>query len=222
MKFDKKYSLSQISALLELPFVGDPNLAVEGINEIHRVEQGDLVFVDYFKYYDRALNSPASVILIDQEVEVPDQKGLIISENPFRDFNYLLNYFRPFEFSVNSREQFQHGKNCQIHESVTIGKNVVIGDNVIIFPNVSILDNVEIGNDVIIQSGTVIGSMGFYYKKRETHYDRLNSCGKVIIEDRVELGSNCTIDRGVTAETIIKEGCKIDNLVQIFGLDFIE
>lgn len=215
MKFEKTYTLSQIATLLELKFKGDPQLEILGINEIHRVEKGDIAFVDHPKYYDKALNSSATVLLIDQELSIPSDKGLIISSNPFRDFNYLLNYFRPFEFSTKPREQFELGKNSRIHESVAIGKDVKIGDNVIIFPNVSILDNVQIGNNVIIQSGTVIGSLGFYYKNRTSHHDRLNSCGKVIVEDAVEIGANCTIDKGVTSETHIKKGTKIDNLVQI-------
>ena len=215
MKFEKTYTLSQIAGLLELPFKGNPDLPVKGINEIHRVKTGDMVFVDLPKYYDNALNSAASVILIDSEIEIPENKGIIISKDPFHSFNYLLNYFNPFVFSEKNNDQFEVGNNPKIHESVSFGKNIIIGNNVIIFPNVSILDDVQIGNNVIIQAGSIIGSMGFYYKRRESHYERLNSCGKVIIEDDVEIGANCTIDRGVSAETRIKKGTKIDNLVQI-------
>lgn len=216
MKFEKPYSLSEIAGLLNNPFEGDSTLKISGINEIHRVESGDIVFVDHPKYYDKALQSAATVVLINKSVEVPEGKGIVVCDDPFRSFNYLLNYFNPFEFSTSHQsEDCEIGKGTKIHPSVTIGKNVQIGVNTIIFPNVSILDDVSIGSNVIIQASTVIGSLGFYYKNRGDHFDRLNSCGRVVIEDFVEIGANCTIDKGVTAETKIGKGTKIDNLVQI-------
>jgi len=216
MKFEKSYTIAEIASLLGLSYKGSENIQISGINEIHRHNPGDLVFVDFHKYYDRALNSNAAAVIIDQEVSFPAEKGIIISKNPFRDFNFLLNYFKPFQFPDLQKEaDCRIGANSQIHSSVSIGKNVTIGRNCLIFPNVSILDDVEIGDQVIIQSGSVIGSMGFYYKNRKSHYERLFSVGKVIIENEVEIGSNCSIDRGVTAATVIGEGSKIDNLVQI-------
>lgn len=216
MKLNKKHSLEEISKLLSSPFKGDDTVTVTGINEIHRVEIGDIVFVDHPKYYDKALNSLATVVLINKEVDFPKGKGIIICEDPFKSFNFLLNFFNPFSFP----EFHQHpntiiGTNTKIHSSVSIGNNVKIGNNTLIFPNVSIGDDIEIGNNVIIQSGTVIGSFGFYYKNREDHFERLKSAGKVIIEDFVEIGANCTIDKGVTAETRIGKNTVIDNLVQI-------
>ena len=99
-----------------------------------------------------------------------------------------------------------------------IGQHVTIGKNCIIHPNASILDYTEIGNNVVIQAGSVIGSDAFYYntkKNRASWYKRMVSCGKVIIEDNVEIGAGCTIDRGVTASTIIGFGTKMDNMVHI-------
>lgn len=216
MKLESPFSLAEIASLLGLPHKGESDLSITGINEIHRHSKGDLIFVDYHKYYDQALNSQATAVLIDREVDFPPEKGIIISENPFRDFNFLLNYFNPFEFPPSEKgENIKVGKNSKIHPSVSIGNNVSIGENTMIFPNVVIHDDVSIGDRVIIQSGTVIGSMGFYYKNREKYYDRLLSSGKVEIESKVEIGANCTIDRGVTAETLIGEGSKIDNQVQI-------
>ena len=215
MKLGKTYTLSAIAALLDSPFSGDENLAVTGINEIHRVEHGDIVFVDHPKYYDKALNCSASVVLINKDVEVPEGKGIIICDDPFRSFNFILNYFNPFLFSEIQQEETEIGAGTKIHPSVSIGHNVKIGKNCLIFPNVSILNDVTIADNVIIQSGTVIGSFGFYYKNRGTHFDRLNSNGGVLIEKNVEIGANCTIDKGVTAVTTIGEGTKIDNLVQI-------
>ncbi len=216
MKFSKTYTLKGIAELLQSDFEGHPDINVTGINEIHRVEVGDIAFVDHPKYYDKALNSLASVVLINQKVDIPEGKGIIIGEDPFRMFNYLLNHFNPFEFSTMQQEDSAEiGINSQIHPSVAIGKNVKIGNNCLIFPNVNIGNDVEIGNNVIIQSGTVIGSFGFYYKNRPDSYDRLISAGNVVIEDNVEIGANCTIDRGVTATTLIGRGTKMDNLIQV-------
>lgn len=216
MNFKNPINLKEIAEILNAPYYGNEEVLIKGINEIHRVETGDIAFVDHPKYYTKALHSKASVILINKKVEIPDGKAIIVGEDPFRMFNTLLNYFRPFSFSYQQQDDsIKVGTNCQIHPSVSIGKNVNIGDNCIIFPNVTILNDVEIGNNVIIQSGTVIGSMGFYYKNRGDSYDRLLSAGNVVIEDFVEIGANCTIDRGVTATTRIGKGSKLDNLIQI-------
>jgi UDP-3-O-[3-hydroxymyristoyl] glucosamine N-acyltransferase len=102
--------------------------------------------------------------------------------------------------------------------NVYIGNHVTIGSDCIIYPNVTLLDNCHLGDGVIIQSGTVIGSDAFYYNKktnREIHYRKMPSCGRVLIGNEVEIGANCTIDRGVSSDTVIGEGTKIDNLVHI-------
>lgn len=212
----KPTTLSKIANLLDCKYVGNSELAVTGVNEIHVVEIGDVVFVDHPKYYDKALNSKATVVIINKNVACPEGKGLIISEDPFKSFNFLINFFRPFDFNPEKiSNTVEIGSNCSIHSTVVLGNNVSIGNNVILHPNVTILDNCVIGNNVIIQSGTVVGGHGFYYKNRETHRERLNSGGRVIIKDFVEIGCNTTIDKGVTGDTIIGEHTKIDNLVQV-------
>lgn len=216
MIFKHPTSLKEIAEILDAPFFGNEAVEIKGINEIHRVEKGDIAFVDHPKYYSKALNSNASVLLINKEVEVPEGKAIIVGDDPFSMFNKLLNYFNPFHFTLKQQDDsLITGSNCQIHPSVAIGRNVTIGDNCLIFPNVSIGNDVKIGNNVIIQSGTVIGSFGFYYKNRGDRFDRLLTSGDVIIEDEVEIGANCTIDKGVTASTIIGAGSKLDNLIQI-------
>lgn len=216
MKFSKPHTLKQIAQLIDCEFVGDNNFAVLGMNEIHVVTPGDIVFVDHPKYYDKALNSAATIILINKEVECPEGKALLISDDPFRDFNKLTNYFKPFVSSEGSiANSAVIGKNSIIQPHSFIGNNVVIGDNCIIHSNVSIYDDAVIGNNVTIHSGTVLGANAFYYKKRLEGYDRLLSCGRVVIEDHVDIGALCTIDRGVTGDTIIGEGSKLDNQIQI-------
>ncbi len=209
-------TLEQIAYLLKSEFSGNPNLPVTGINEIHVVTPGDIVFVDHPKYYDKALNSKATIVLINQKVECPEGKGLIFSEDPFKDFNFLINFFNPFEFNKELiSTSAEIGKNCQIHTSVTIGNNVKIGNNCMLFPGVVIHDNCIIEDNVIIQSNSVIGGMAFYYKNRGTHRERLNSGGRVIIKEYVEIGACSTIDKGVTGDTIIGKHTKIDNHVQV-------
>jgi len=216
MKFPRIYTLKEISKLIDSKYIGDGNFSVLGMNEIHVVEQGDIVFVDHPKYYDKALNSAATIILINKKVECPKGKALLISDDPFRDFNKLSTYFNPFRSSENSiSNSATIGINTILQPNVFIGNNVTIGNNCCIHSNVSIYDNCTIGNNVIIHAGTILGADAFYYKKREEGFDRLISCGSVTIEDNVEIGAGCTIDRGVTGQTTIKKGSKLDNLIQV-------
>ena len=216
MKFPKPYTLKQIANLIDCEFVGAHDFLVLGMNEIHVVEPGDIVFVDHPKYYDKALNSAATIILINKEVECPERKALLISDDPFRDFNTLTNHFKPFKASSTSiSSSAKIGKNTIIQPNTFIGNNVVIGDDCLIHSNVSIYDDTIIGNNVTIHSGTVLGANAFYYKKRPDGYDRLKSGGRVVIEDHVDIGAACTIDRGVTADTRIGFGSKLDNQIQI-------
>lgn len=216
MKFPISHTLKQIAQIVNCNFVGDPNFEVLGMNEIHVVEAGDIVFVDHPKYYDKALNSAATIILINKEVECPEGKALLISDDPFKDFNKLTDFFKPFKAASSSiSDSAVIGANTIVQPNAFIGHNVVIGKNCIIHSNVSIYDDAVIGNYVTIHSGTVLGANAFYYKKRPEGFDRLKSCGRVVIEDYVDIGANCTIDRGVTGDTTIKEGSKLDNQIQI-------
>lgn len=216
MKLSKPLKLKEAAELIGCEWVGPDDHKITGINEIHMVESGDIVFVDHPKYYDKALSSKATTILINKKVEAPEGKGLLISDDPFRDFNFLTRSFNPFQHSDNSiSSSAKIGKNSIIQPNVFLGNNVVIGENCIIHSNVSIYDNAIIGNNVIIHAGTTIGSDAFYYKRRTEGYDRLVSGGNVVIEDNVDLGACCTIDRGVSASTRIGFGSKIDNNVHV-------
>ena len=196
--------------------MGEPNFPVFGMNEIHVVQPGDIVFVDHPKYYDKALESQATVILINKKVECPVGKALLVSDDPFSDFNKLTHYFKPFR-NANSAisESAEIGEGTVIQPNVFVGNNVKIGRNCLIHSNVAIYDNTVIGNNVTIHAGSVIGSDAFYYKNRPEKFDKLLSGGNVIIEDNVDLGALCTIDKGVTASTTIGEGSKLDNQVHV-------
>ncbi len=216
MKFNKTYTLEEISQIIDCQYIGDSKFPVKGMNEIHVVTPGDIVFVDHPKYYDKALRSAATIVLINKEVECPEGKALLISDDPFRDFNKLSKYFRPFQNATSSiSDTARIGKSSVIQPNVFVGNHVVIGENCVIHPNVTIYDHTHIGNHVTIHAGSVIGADAFYYKKRPEGFDQLLSCGRVVIEDHVHIGSACTIDRGVTGDTTIGAGSKIDNQVQI-------
>jgi len=216
MKFKTPQTLQQIASLLDVEAVGDPNFSITGINEIHVVEFGDIVFVDHPKYYDKALNSAATTILINKEVACPEGKTLLISEDPFRDFNKITTHFNPFIAATsNIATSAIIGENTIIQPNVFIGNNVTIGKDCVIHPNVAIYDNCVIGNHVTIHANSVLGADAFYYKNRPTGFDKLLSGGRVVLEDFVDLGASCTIDKGVTGDTTIKAGTKIDNQVHV-------
>lgn len=216
MKYSVPQTLSGIANILNCEFVGDANFPVLGMNEIHVVEPGDIVFVDHPKYYDKALESKATIVLINKEVECPEGKALLITDDPFRDFNKLTNHFNPF-IAANAMvsESAKIGENTIIQPNAFVGNNVVIGNNCVIHSNVCLYDNTVLGNNVTIHSGTVLGADAFYYKNRPEKFDKLLSGGNVVVEDNVDIGALCTIDKGVTASTTIGEGTKLDNQVHI-------
>lgn len=214
-------SLKEIAKLIHAKYVGNDDHLIYGFNEIHRVEKGDVVFVDHPKYYDKALQSAATTIIINKEVECPKGKALLICDEPFTAFNTLTRHFVPLSYSnKNISPTAKLGKNTIIMPGCFIGNNVVIGDNTVLHPNVVIYDDCIIGNNVIVHANTTIGSDGFYFKKRETHFEQLQTVGRVIIADNVHIGANCTIDKGVTSDTIIGKGSILDNQVHV-GHDVI-
>lgn len=215
MTFSQPQKLKIISDLIGAKMIGDENFQVLGTNEIHRVKAGEIVFVNHPKYYEKALNSAATIILIDKEVECPVGKVLLVSEDPFRDFNKINTHFTRISNFTEEIHGLEIGEGTRIHSSAVLGSNVKIGNNCHIFPNVVIGDRTIIGDNVIVQSGTVLGGDAFYYRKVDGNFDRLISVGNVIIQNNVEIGNNCTIDRGVTDSTIIGEGSVLDNQIQI-------
>jgi UDP-3-O-[3-hydroxymyristoyl] glucosamine N-acyltransferase len=216
MKLPSPISVSELARSLSARFIGNPELHVTGINEIHMVEKGDLTFVDHPKYYNKALKSKATTILINKEVECPEGKALIISDHPFDDFVSLVTRFRPFEPSLSQVSPHTDiGQDTIIQPGAFIGNHVTIGKNCLIHANAVIYDHCVVGDDVIIHSGAVIGADAYYFQQRPDGWKKLESCGRVILEDRVEIGALSSIDRGVTGDTTISFGTKIDNHVQI-------
>lgn len=219
MNFPSPVSVQWIADLINARVVGNSEAQVKGINELHKVEEGDLAFVDHPKYYEKCLKSAASFIIIDNEPEETFGKTLLVCEQPFEAYLNIVRHFRPFEnqgLMISSTAVV--GEGTIIMPGTFIGHHVRIGNNCIIHANVTVYHHCSIGNNVVIHSGAVLGADAFYYntkKNRDVWYRKMESCGNVVIEDDVEIGANTCIDRGVTHDTRIMKGTKIDNLVQI-------
>lgn len=219
MKFPAPVAIQWVADFIKADLIGLKEGMASGINEIHGVEEGDIVFVDHPKYYDTCLKSAASFIIINKETDCPPGKALLVVDNPFEAYNSLVQHFRPFTPShqlVSSSASI--GEGTILMPNVFVGNHVVIGKDCIIHPNVALYDHTVIGDRVIIHAGTTIGSDAFYYNKkadRPVWYKKMNSCGRVVLEDDVEIGAGCTIDRGVSSDTRIGAGSKLDNLIHI-------
>src|SRR5437870_1684503 len=144
MQLRNPISVSEAARFLEINYAGKPETMITGINEIHKVKSGDLTFVDVPKYYQKALHSAATVILINSETEIPDGKALLISKDPFSDYNRMVHFFLPKEEphpGLNRGENVIIGENCAIYPGVVMGRDISIGNNCTLFPNVVIYDN---------------------------------------------------------------------------------
>lgn len=219
MRFDKPVPVATIAALIGAEIKGNKAGLATGINELHKVEEGDLAFVDHPKYYSTCINSAATFIIINKDTDCPEGKALLIVDEPFEAYLKIVNQYRPFAPSMKMiSDTSTVGEGTVMMPGVYVGNHVQIGENCVLHPNVIIMDHCIIGNNVTIQAGTVIGSDAFYYNKktnRNIHYKKMTSCGRVLIEDWVEIGANCTIDRGVSGDTLIGAGTKMDNLIHI-------
>lgn len=215
MKFEKPITAAKLAAKLGAECIGNSELEITGLNEIHRVEIGDVTFCDSSKYIKKSLASAATCVIVNERVEAPKEKVLLLVEKPFDVFTELSKELRG---NFASHEMISPsaivGSGTVIMPGTFVGRNVDIGKNCLIHPNVTIYDQCIIGDNVIVHSGTVIGADAFYYQ-RQNGYKKLHSSGSVRIENDVEIGASCTIDRGVSSETVIGAGTKIDNMVQI-------
>lgn len=219
---DPSLTAGQLADRIGGQLLGDGEILITGLNEIHHVAPGDLCFVDHPKYYDSTIASSASVILIDRRYDCPPGKALIVTNAPFDAFNELVDQYRPaasIAFATTNRfpnsQDLQIGRACRIAEGVRIGDRVYIGDEVYIGPNVVIGDDCVIENGVSIEAGCIIGGNAFYFKRTTDGYRPFTSGGRVVLEENVSLGMGTTIARGVSSDTIIGKGCKLDAQVQI-------
>lgn len=217
MKLEQPITVAEIASLIQAKVIGNQAAKVTHLKEMHKIVAGCLMFVDNEKYYTRAIFSQATAIIIDQEVECPPDKALLIVERPFEAYNQVALHFSPAQV-LNERisSTAKIGANTVIEPGAVIGHHVTIGNNCLIRANTVLLDHTKIGNNVIIHANCSIGNDAFYMnKQKDRSYQRWHSIGRVVIEDDVEIGAGCTIDRGVSGDTVIGEGTKIDNLVHI-------
>ena len=239
MKMTLKEAADLVGGIVE----GDEELQISNIAKIEEAKPGDLTFL-YLPAYNKYLTTTeATAVIVNPKFDRSTRKDIayIVVEKPNIAFQkILIEYFTPeIELSGIDKTASVHetaiiGKNVAIGKNVVISENCVVGDNTIIYhntvimqnckigantllyPNVSIRESSEIGNNCIIHSGTVIGSDGFGFSPDEKGvYAKIPQIGNVVLEDNVELGSNVSVDRAALGSTIIKEGCKIDNLVQV-------
>lgn len=208
--------LQHLSEALEGTLFGDKNLEVKKLNPIDVATAGEISFVLEKTYIEKARQSNASAFVSFQKIDSLENQ--IIVKNPRKALAQLIKLFLPKKVTLLTdaiHTSSYIGTSSHLMPSVIVGKNVQIGENCLIYPNVTILDDVQIGNNVIIHAGTVIGSDGFGYYNENGKWFKVPQVGSVIIEDDVEIGANCTIDRGCIGNTLIKRGTKIDNLVHI-------
>lgn len=216
MRLSTPISAAKLAERCGARLLGNAEVQITGLNEVHHAEPGDLIFVDHPKYYDKALRSAATAVLIDREAEVPPGKCLLVTDTPFAVYNQLVLEARPVEpIEETLSRRARIGAHTHIEPGAIIDAEVVIGDECFIEANAVIRDGTRIGNRVRIQAGAVIGSEAFYFRRRPEGYEPWRSGGHVVIEDDVDIGPNCTIARGVSSATRIGRGTKLDSQVQI-------
>ncbi|GAB4034049.1 UDP-3-O-(3-hydroxymyristoyl)glucosamine N-acyltransferase [Spirosoma gilvum] len=239
-----EFTVKQIATLLGGEVAGNESLAITGLAKIEEGQPGDISFLSNLKYEPHLYTTRASAVIVDRSFEPkkPVSSALIFVENSYSAFTRLLEeYHKQLIFSRVGIEQPSYigegsqmgeqayrgafsyvGRNCQIGRNVKIypqayvGNNVRIGDNTIIHPGVRILDNCVIGQNCVIHPNAVVGSEGFGFAPQpDGTYKTIPQLGNVILEDNVNVGSNTTIDCATMGSTIIRQGAKLDNLIQI-------
>ena len=216
MNFPQPIRVKDIAQSIQAEIIGNAEALAYGINEIHQVREGDITFVDVKKYFDKSLRSAASIVILNERVPAPEGKTLLLCEAPFEAYNQIVLDFRPMiPLSQAVHPTARIHPEAILEPNVIIGPEVEIGSGCHIHANVSIYEHTKIGNGVIIHSGTVIGSDAFYYKRTPEGYHKWRSGGRVIIEDDVEIGALCTINKGVSGDTIIGAGTKLDCHIHI-------
>jgi UDP-3-O-[3-hydroxymyristoyl] glucosamine N-acyltransferase len=232
-------TLEQLAKLIDGQVVGDPQVEVNQIKPIDQAAEGDLTFLTNPKYQAYLKDCQASAVIVASADGI-EGKNLLVCKNPYLAFAKILTELRGEHYppvgimpGAIVAESATIGRDVSIYPGAVIGENVVIGDNSMIFPNVVIYADVkigesclihagclireqtQIGNRVILQPGAVIGSDGFGFAPAGEGYYKIPQVGIVVLEDDVEIGSCCCLDRAALGETRIKKGCKLDNMVQI-------
>lgn len=237
-------SVQELAAVVDGQVEGDGQTLVDHPAKIEEAGPGSITFLGNMKYEQYAYTTAASALLVDRSFhpKAPIQSTLIRVDNVYTAVSKLLQAFDSPRFAgggqiadraaISDQAQLADtvrvgdfsvlesgarvGQGTVIAHQCYIGENVVIGENCLIYPGVRILRNCRIGDNCIIHSNAVIGSDGFGFAPDATgQYDKVPQLGNVILEDRVEVGANTAIDRATMGSTLIREGVKLDNLIQI-------
>ena len=197
--------------------IGDDSIQATGLNEIHKVEHGDIIFSDLEKYFDAALKSNASVIILNKETPCPEGKVVLVVEDPFEAYNNLVRAFRPLvPLTATISDTAIIHPTAIIEPNVVIGHHAVVGAHSYIQANAFIGDYSVIGDHVNIQAGALIGTNAFYYKRsNQQAHKKWHTGGRVVIGDHCEIGAGCTINAGVSGDTSIGSGTKFDSQIHI-------
>ena len=216
MKFPQPIPVQSVAEKIGAKLIGDAGLLATGINEIHKVEKGDITFVDAKKYFKKSLQSAASIIIINEEVACPTGKALLVCGDPFRAYNGLVLEYRPLRplGSAIAESALIHPSSI-IEPGVIIGHQVVVGKNCYVQANSYLGDYTHIGDHVTIQAGCIIGTDAFYFQKTKNGFEKWRSGGRVVIGNHVDIGAACTINRGVSGDTVIGDGSKLDCQVHV-------
>lgn len=233
--------LGELARLLGGTLNGSPDIEISGPAKIEFAQSNEITFVSNKKYKHFLETTKAGAVIVDNTIDQKLEMPHIVVNNAYMGFLMLLRIFEPeptYDFKEISKQSYisnsahilkgsdigpfvyigkntHIGKNCTIYPNVTILDNVTIGDNCILYPQVSIREGCKVGNNVILHNGVVIGSDGFGFAPHEGKQVKIPQIGNVVIEDDVELGANTVIDRATIGSTIIKQGVKLDNLIQI-------
>jgi UDP-3-O-[3-hydroxymyristoyl] glucosamine N-acyltransferase len=232
-------TLRKIASIVGGKVIGAPDQVIHGVSDIKNGAPDTITFLFNSKHQELITQTTASAIIVSDSAILHDKSGIVV-DNPRLAMTKVLKIFEPpndigtgIHPTTVIHKSAKTGKNVSIgaftvigqnveiadgttiHNNVSIGDNVIIGTNVVIFPQVSIHSRTNIGNNVIIDMGTVIGSSGYGYETENDVHHKIPQIGSVIIENDVDIGANCTIDRGTIGNTVIGEGTKLDNLVQI-------
>lgn len=239
-KNKSSYTLHELAETIGGKVDGDGSIVIHSAAPIETAANGEITFIANEKYLKHLQATKASAIILDDRIKA-ENLSIIRHKNPYLAFALVLDILYPdlpdVELGIaqsavieenitidptarigelcHIRSNAKIGKETRLISSIFIGKNVVIGDNCILYPGVRIMDDCQIGDNVIIHASTVIGSDGFGFAESDKGLKKIKQVGNVIIEDYVEIGSNCSIDRGALGPTVIGIGTKIDNLVQI-------
>lgn len=239
-----EFSASQIAMIIQGKIEGNPETSVHSFGKIEEAQSGQLAFLANPKYEEHLYNTNASIIIINESQELKESVNATLIRVPdaYTAFATLLQAYEQLKAGqmvgiqdhayVSAKatlgeqvfvgsftyisDYAKVGNNVKIYPQVFLGANVVLGDNVVIHPGVKIYHDCVIGNNVTIHAGTIIGGDGFgFAPQSDGSYKKVPQIGNVVIEDNVEIGSNCSIDRATIGSTLIRKGAKLDNLIQV-------